>query len=81
MPHPRRDQHGATRPHRDPLAVQREIARKDVENLALSVVGPGPQSTIQRGFAIARDEENAPLTSWEEAIAQASFVCSSETAL
>jgi exodeoxyribonuclease VII large subunit len=37
------------------------------------VVGLGPQSTLQRGFAIARDDENNPLTSKEAAMQHASF--------
>jgi exodeoxyribonuclease VII large subunit len=43
-------------------------ARKDVENLARVVVGLAPQSTLQRGFAIVRDDRDAPLASREAAI-------------
>ena len=48
-------------------------ARKDVENFAKIIVGMGPQSTLQRGFAIARDDEDKPLTSREAAMNYASF--------
>jgi exodeoxyribonuclease VII large subunit len=50
-----------------------DSARKEIENLARIVVGLGPQSTLQRGFAIARDDQNAPLTSRDAALKQASF--------
>jgi len=50
-----------------------ENARKDIENFARIVVGLGPQSTLQRGFAIARDDQDAPLTSREAALKHASF--------
>jgi exodeoxyribonuclease VII large subunit len=48
-------------------------ARKDIENFARIIIGMGPQSTLQRGFAIARDDENKPLTSREAAMKSASF--------
>ena len=48
-------------------------AQKDIENFARIVVGLGPQSTLQRGFAIARDNEDKPLTSREAAMNHASF--------
>ena len=48
-------------------------ARKDIENFARIIVGMGPQSTLQRGFAIARDDEDKPLTSREAAMNHASF--------
>ena len=48
-------------------------ARKDIENFARIIVGMGPQSTLQRGFAIARDNEDKPLTSREAAMNHASF--------
>jgi exodeoxyribonuclease VII large subunit len=35
-------------------------ARKDIENFARIIVGMGPQSTLQRGFAIARDDDDKP---------------------
>ena len=50
-----------------------EDARKDIETFARIVVGLGPQSTLQRGFAITRDEEDNPLTSREAAMQHASF--------
>ena len=34
--------------------------RKDIENFARIIVGMGPQSTLQRGFAIARDNDDKP---------------------
>jgi exodeoxyribonuclease VII large subunit len=48
-------------------------AKKDIESLARIVVGLGPQSTLQRGFAIARDNENKPLTRMESAMSHGSF--------
>ena len=48
-------------------------ARKDIENFARIIVGMGPQSTLQRGFAITRDNEDKPLTSREAAMNHASF--------
>jgi exodeoxyribonuclease VII large subunit len=48
-------------------------AQKDLENLARIVVGLGPQATLQRGFAIVRDDEDKPLTSREAAIRRISF--------
>jgi exodeoxyribonuclease VII large subunit len=48
-------------------------SQKDIETFARIVVGLGPQSTLQRGFAIARDEQDAPLTSREAALKRASF--------
>jgi exodeoxyribonuclease VII large subunit len=48
-------------------------ARKDIENFARIIVGMGPQSTLQRGFAIARDNDDKPLTSREAAMNHASF--------
>ncbi len=48
-------------------------ARKDIENFARIIVGMGPQSTLQRGFAIVRDNEDKPLTSREAAMNHDSF--------
>ena len=48
-------------------------ARKDIENFARIIVGMGPQSTLQRGFAIVRDNDDKPLTSREAAMNHASF--------
>jgi exodeoxyribonuclease VII large subunit len=48
-------------------------ARKDIESFARIIVGMGPQSTLQRGFAIARDDEDKPLTSREAAMNHDSF--------
>jgi exodeoxyribonuclease VII large subunit len=48
-------------------------ARKDVEHFVRIIIGMGPQSTLQRGFAIVRDDEDKPLTSREAAITLASF--------
>src|SRR5262249_34047762 len=38
-------------------------ARKDIDSFARIVVGLGPQATLQRGFAMVRDENNKPLPS------------------
>ena len=48
-------------------------ARKDIENFARIIVGMGPQSTLQRGFAIARDNDDKPLTSREAAMNHDTF--------
>jgi exodeoxyribonuclease VII large subunit len=48
-------------------------ARKDIENFARIIVGMGPQSTLQRGFVIARDNEDKPLTSREAAMNHDTF--------
>ena len=48
-------------------------AKKDIENFARIIVGMGPQSTLQRGFAIVRDNEDKPMTSREAAMNHASF--------
>jgi exodeoxyribonuclease VII large subunit len=50
-----------------------DTAKKDIESFAKIVVGLGPKSTLQRGFAIARDDENKPLTSREVAMIHAAF--------
>jgi exodeoxyribonuclease VII large subunit len=50
-----------------------ENARKDIQTFARIVVGLAPQSTLERGFAIARSDEDEPLTSREAAIQRASF--------
>lgn len=48
-------------------------ARKDIENFAKIIIGMGPESTLQRGFAIARDNDDKPLTSRDAAMNHASF--------
>jgi exodeoxyribonuclease VII large subunit len=48
-------------------------ARKDIESFARIIVGMGPQSTLQRGFAIVRDNEDKPLTSRDAAMSHDSF--------
>jgi exodeoxyribonuclease VII large subunit len=55
------------------LVTITDTARKDIESFARIVVGLGPQSTLQRGFVIARDDENKPLTSREAAMKHATF--------
>jgi exodeoxyribonuclease VII large subunit len=50
-----------------------DVAKKDIENFAKIVVGLGPQSTLQRGFAIIRDDEDKPLTSRAAAISHTTF--------
>ena len=47
--------------------------RKDIESFARIIVGMGPQSTLQRGLAIARDDDDKPLTSREAAMSHDSF--------
>jgi exodeoxyribonuclease VII large subunit len=46
----------------DGAVLNAEKARKDINNLARIVVGLGPQSALNRGFAIVRDESEKPLT-------------------
>jgi exodeoxyribonuclease VII large subunit len=48
-------------------------ARREVESLARIIVGLGPEATLQRGFAIARDRDDRPLASREAALANLSF--------
>ena len=50
-----------------------EAARKEIEASTRMVVGLGPQATLRRGFAIARDDEGRPVTSREEAVRLPSF--------
>ncbi len=50
-----------------------EAARKEIEASTRMVVGLGPQATLRRGFAIARDEEGRPISSREEAVRLPSF--------
>lgn len=50
-----------------------DSARKDIENFARIVVGLGPQSTLQRGFAIVRDDQDKPLTSRAAALSHFRF--------
>ena len=50
-----------------------DTARKDIESFVRIVVGLGPQSTLQRGFAIARDEDNKPLTSLVATMSHTTF--------
>lgn len=51
-----------------------EAASREVEANTRIVVGLGPQATLSRGFAIARDAENRPITSREAAVRNAEFV-------
>jgi exodeoxyribonuclease VII large subunit len=55
------------------VATVTDDARKDIEGFARIVVGLGPQSTLQRGFAIVRDDKDLPLTSREAAMNHATF--------
>jgi exonuclease VII large subunit len=48
-------------------------AQKDIEYFARIVVGMGPHSTLQRGFAILRDPADKPVTSREAAITLDTF--------
>jgi exodeoxyribonuclease VII large subunit len=50
-----------------------DAAQKDIENFARIVVGLGPQSTLQRGFAIIRDDEDKPLISRAAALSHDTF--------
>ena len=45
-----------------------EAAKRDIETFARIVVGLGPHATLRRGFAIARDSEDRPITSRESAM-------------
>src|SRR5687767_10801859 len=45
-----------------------EVARREIEASTRIVVGLGPQATLRRGFAIARDAEDRPLTTREAAL-------------
>lgn len=46
---------------------------EDGVGFATIIVGMGPQSTLQRGFAIVRDDDDKPLTSREAAMNHTSF--------
>jgi exodeoxyribonuclease VII large subunit len=48
-------------------------ASKDIDHLARIVVGMGPGSTLERGFAIVRADDDQPLTSRQAAMVHASF--------
>jgi exodeoxyribonuclease VII large subunit len=50
-----------------------ETAQKEIESLARMVVGLGPRSTLNRGFALVRDDEGKPLTSRERALSHRSL--------
>jgi exodeoxyribonuclease VII large subunit len=50
-----------------------ESARRDVEQLAKIIVGLGPESALERGFVIARDLADRPLTSRKAALEHAAF--------
>jgi exodeoxyribonuclease VII large subunit len=50
-----------------------EAALKEIEASTRLVIGLGPQATLRRGFAIARDDEGRPVTSREEAVQLPSF--------
>jgi exodeoxyribonuclease VII large subunit len=45
-----------------------EAAHREIEASTRIVVGLGPQATLRRGFAIARDTEDRPLTTREAAM-------------
>jgi exodeoxyribonuclease VII large subunit len=48
-------------------AVQR-AARTHVEHWVQTIVGLGPEATLRRGYAVARDSENRPIGSKAEAV-------------
>ena len=50
-----------------------EAAKRDIETFARIVVGLGPHATLRRGFAIARDSEDRPITSRESAMRSPEF--------
>jgi exodeoxyribonuclease VII large subunit len=50
-----------------------ETARREIEASTRIVVGLGPQATLRRGFAIARDSEDRPITSREAAMRSREF--------
>lgn len=50
-----------------------EAACREIEASTRIVVGLGPQATLRRGFAIARDAENRPITSREAAVQSRAF--------
>jgi exodeoxyribonuclease VII large subunit len=50
-----------------------EAARREFEASTRLVVGLGPQATLRRGFALARDGEGRPITSREAAIGADGF--------
>src|SRR4029077_2843131 len=50
-----------------------ETAKRDIETFARIVVGLGPQATLRRGFAIARDAEDHPIASKGEAMKHDGF--------
>lgn len=50
-----------------------ESARREVEASTRLVVGLGPQATLRRGFALARDVQGRPITSRESAIGSSGF--------
>jgi exodeoxyribonuclease VII large subunit len=43
-------------------------ARTQVEHRVQTIVGLGPEATLRRGYAIARDPENRPVGSKGEAV-------------
>jgi exodeoxyribonuclease VII large subunit len=49
-------------------------ARVEIESLARLIVGLGPQATLQRGFAMARDTDDRPITSREIAQQNQEFI-------
>jgi exodeoxyribonuclease VII large subunit len=69
----RHDVEGARESLSDGVPAAMTSARRDVEQFARIVVGMGPESTLQRGFAIARDNDGRPLTSRRAAMQNAAF--------
>jgi exodeoxyribonuclease VII large subunit len=50
-----------------------EAARREIEASNRIVVGLGPQATLRRGFAIAKDSEDRPITSRKAAMRSREF--------
>jgi hypothetical protein len=59
-------------------AAQR-AARTHVEHCVQTIVGLGPDATLRRGYAIARDGENRPVGSKAEAVRHRMLQCNSVT--
>ena len=52
------------------VSLALDNARKEIDTLARIVVGLGPQSTLNRGYAIVRDDTDKPITNREAALSQ-----------
>lgn len=52
---------------RDAAVRQMRDAEQSIEGLAREVLGMGPKATLERGFALVRDDQNKPITSSKKA--------------